>query len=34
MKEDSLIMKMMYKAVESTVAKGFGGKKDYENPEF
>lgn len=34
MREHSLIMKIMYKAVESTVAKGFGGKKDYENPEF
>lgn len=34
MKEHSLIMKIMYQAVESTIAKGFGGKKDYENPEF
>lgn len=34
MKDYSLIMKVMYKAVERTVAKGFGGKKDYENPEF
>lgn len=34
MKEYSFIMKIMYKAVEATVAKGFGGKKDYENPEF
>ena len=34
MKEYSLIMKIMYKAVEATIAKGFGGKKDYENPEF
>ena len=34
MKDYSLIMKIMYKAVEATVAKGFGGKKDYENPEF
>ena len=34
MKEHSLIMKIMFKAVESTVAKGFDGKKDYENPEF
>ena len=24
----------MYKAVESTIAKSFGGKRDYENPEF
>lgn len=34
MKKDSLVMKIMYKAVENTVAKGFGGKKDYNNPEF
>ena len=34
MKDHSLIMKIMYKAVEATIAKGFGGKKDYENPEF
>ncbi len=34
MKDHSLIMKIMYKAVEGTIAKGFGGKKDYENPEF
>ncbi|MCC6095502.1 MAG: glycoside hydrolase family 3 C-terminal domain-containing protein, partial [Eubacterium sp.] len=34
MKKDSLVMKIMYKAVENTVAKGFGGKKDYSNPEF
>ncbi|MGN0363960.1 MAG: glycoside hydrolase family 3 C-terminal domain-containing protein [Bilifractor sp.] len=34
MKKDSLVMKIMYKAVENTVAKGFGGKKDYGNPEF
>lgn len=34
MKDSSLIMKIMYKAVEATIAKGFGGKKDYENPEF
>ena len=34
MKDHSLIMKIMFKAVESTIAKGFGGKKDYENPEF
>lgn len=34
MKDYSLIMKIMYKAVESTIAKGFDGKKDYENPEF
>ena len=34
MKDHSLIMKIMFRAVESTVAKGFGGKKDYQNPEF
>lgn len=34
MKDYSLVMKIMFKAVESTVAKGFGGKKDYENPDF
>ncbi len=34
MKDHSLIMKVMYKATEGVVAKGFGGKKDYENPEF
>ena len=34
MKDHSLIMKIMFKAVEATVAKGFCGKKDYENPEF
>ena len=34
MKDYSLVMKIVFKAVESTVAKGFGGKKDYENPDF
>jgi beta-glucosidase len=34
MKEHSLIMKIMYKAVEKTIAKGFDGRIDYENPEF
>ena len=34
MKDYSLMMKIMYKAVEATIAKGFGGKKDYNNPEF
>ena len=34
MKDHSLIMKIMFLAVEATIAKGFGGKKDYENPEF
>ena len=27
-------MKLMYKATESVIARRFGGKKDYENPEF
>ncbi len=34
MKDYSLVMKIMFKAVEATIAKGFGGKRDYENPEF
>lgn len=34
MKDYSLIMKIMYKAVERTVAKGFGGKVDYNDPAF
>ena len=34
MKDYSLLMKIMFKAVESTIAKGYGGKKDYENPNF
>ncbi len=34
MKDHSLIMKIMFKATESIIAKGFGGKKDYTNPEF
>ncbi len=34
MKDHSLIMKIMFKATEGVVAKGFGGKKDYDNPEF
>ncbi len=34
MRDYSLIMKIMYKAMEATVAKGFGGKADYSIPEF
>ncbi len=34
MKDYSLIMRIMFKAVEATVSKGYGGKKDYENPNF
>ena len=34
MKDYSLVMKIMFKAVEATVAKGYGGKMDYDNPNF
>lgn len=34
MKDYSLIMKIMYKSTENVIAKQFGGKKDYNNPEF
>ena len=34
MKDYSLVMKIMFKAVEATVAKGYGGKRDYDNPDF
>lgn len=34
MKDFSLVMKIMYKATESVIAKGFGGKKDYDDPDF
>jgi beta-glucosidase len=34
MKEYSLMMKIMFKATEMVIAKGNGGKVDYENPEF
>lgn len=34
MKDHSLILKIMHKAVEFAIARGFGGKADYENPEF
>jgi hypothetical protein len=27
-------MKIMFRAVESPAAKGYGGKKDYDNPNF
>lgn len=30
----SLVMKLMYLATETVIAKNFGGKKDYSNPEF
>lgn len=34
MMEYSLVMKVMFKATEMVIAKGCGGKVDYENPEF
>ena len=34
MKDYSLIMKLMYKIVEIVVARGFGGKADYNNTSF
>jgi beta-glucosidase len=34
MKDYSLVMKIMFKGVERTIAKGFGGKADYSNPNF
>lgn len=34
MKDYSFIMKIMFKSVEAAIAKGYGGKKDYRNPNF
>lgn len=34
MKEHSWIMKIIYKAVEKVISKGFDGKIDYNNPDF
>ena len=34
MKDHSLVMKIMFKTTELVIAKGCGGKVDYENPEF
>lgn len=34
MKDHSLVMKIMFKATERVIAKGYGGKADYENPDF
>ncbi len=34
MKEDSFVMKMVFKVIENMMAKKFGGKKDYKNPSF
>ena len=34
MKDYSLMMKIMFRATEKVIAKDYGGKPDYENPEF
>mgnify|MGYP000021284643 CR=1 FL=1 len=34
MKDSSLIMKIQYKVTESIIAKGFGGKKDMNDPSY
>lgn len=34
MKEDSVVMKLLFKVIENMMAKKFGGKKDYRNPSF
>ena len=34
MRDYSLVMKILFKATEMVVAKGCGGKVDYDNPEF
>ena len=34
MKDQSLLMKILFKVVERTIAKEFGGKPDYSNPSF
>ena len=34
MMDSSLFMKIMYKAVEKVISKGFGGKADYDDPNF
>ena len=34
MKDHSLVMKIMFKTTEMVIAKGTGGKVDYDNPEF
>lgn len=34
MRDQSLVMRIMYHAVEAVIAKGFGGKKDYNDPNF
>ncbi len=34
MKDDSFVMRMVFKVIENMMAKKFGGKKDYRNPTF
>ena len=34
MKDHSAVMNMMFKVTEKTIAKGFGGKADYDDPTF
>ena len=34
MKDDSLIMKIMFKAVAATIARGFGGKRTMKTRNF
>ena len=34
MKDHSLLMKIMFRITEKTIAKGFGGKADYSDPTF
>ncbi len=34
MKDHSFVMMQMFKGTEATIAKGFGGKADYNNPTF
>ena len=34
LKDHSLVMKIMFKATEMVIAKGTGGKVDYDNPDF
>ena len=34
LKDHSLVMKIMFKATELVIAKGTGGKVDYDNPDF
>ena len=34
MKDESFVMRMVFKVIENMMAKKFGGKKDYRNPSF